>query len=155
MDQLSPEPLQRLIGAQEAISGIGERRFITGILGSMTRTAAFRMNTRMPRMEPEAVAAEGVIGLHYCAGPGTTPRLIELIGDEPGWRAADLDRFVGMLAALTVAGGEQAWPIPLQLAVRELAGLERFIIHYRAGVHAEMKKRSIEDVWLSEIDDLL
>jgi hypothetical protein len=155
MDELSAEPLQRLIGAQEAISGIGERRFITGILGSMTRTAAFRMNTRTPRMEPEAVAAEGVIGLHYCAGPGISPRLIELIGDEPGWQPADLDRLVGTLTALTVAGGDQAWPIPVQLAARELAGLERFIIHYRAGVHAEMKKRSIEDVWLSEIDDLL
>ena len=45
--------------------------------------------------------------------------------------------------------------MPIQLAARELASLEGFIEHYRAGVHAEMKQRSIEDVWLSDMDDLL
>ena len=152
---LVQERLQRLAGAQVAISGVGERRFIDGILGSFTRTAAFRMNTRTPRMEPEEVAALGVVGLHYCAGPGTPPRLVQVIGDEPGWQAEDLDVLTGKLTALTVTGGNQAWPMPIQLAVRELAALEPFITHYRAGVHAEMKSRSIEDVWLSEMDDLL
>ena len=109
---LVQEPLQRLAGAQATISGVGERRFIDGILGSFTRTAAFRMNTRTPRMEPEEVAAAGVVGLHYCAGPGTPPRLVQVIGDEPGWRAADLDELTGKLTALTVTGGNQAWPMP-------------------------------------------
>ena len=57
--------------------------------------------------------------------------------------------------ALTVTGGRQAWPMPILLAARELTALEGFIEHYRAGVHGEMKNKSIEDVWLSEIDDLL
>lgn len=155
LEDLVAETLQRLVGAQAAISGVGERRFIDGILGSFTRTAGFRMNTQTPRMEPHEVAGGGVVGLHYCAGPGTPPRLLQIIGDEPGWRGADLDELTGRLMALTVAGGKQAWPMPVQLAMRELASLDGFIEHYKAGIHGEMKKRNIEDVWLSELDDLL
>ena len=155
LEDLVAETLQRLAGAQAAISGVGERRFIDGILGSFTRTAGFRMNTQTPRMEPHEVAGGGVVGLHYCAGPGTPPRLLQIIGDEPGWRGADLDELTGRLMALTVAGGKQAWPMPVQLAMRELASLDGFIEHYKAGIHGEMKKRNIEDVWLSELDDLL
>jgi hypothetical protein len=80
---------------------------------------------------------------------------VQLIGDAPAWHCADLDALTGRLMALTVAGGKQAWPMPIQLAARELASLDGFIEHYRAGVHAEMKKRSIEDVWLSDMDDWL
>lgn len=154
-DDLIPGPLQKLAGSQSTISGVGERRFINGILGSFTRTSGFRMNTQTPRMEPHEVAGGGVVGVHYCAGPGTQPKLLQLMGDEPGWRASDLDDITGRLMALTVTGGNQAWPMPVQLAARELASLDGFIEHYRAGVHGEMKKRSIEDVWLSELDDLL
>jgi hypothetical protein len=155
LEDLTPGPLQQLAGVQAAISGVGERRFINGILGSFTRTAGFRMNTQTPRMEPHEVAGGGVVGLHYCAGPGTPPRLLQLIGDEPGWTTTNLNELTGRLMALTVAGGKAAWPMPVQLAARELASLDGFIEHYRAGVHGEMKKRSIEDVWLSELDDLI
>jgi len=155
LEELAAGPLQRLAGVQAAISGVGERRFINGILGSFTRTAGFRMNTQTPRMEPQEVVGGGVVGLHYCAGPGTPPRLVQMIGDEPAWAASDLDDLTGRLMALTVAGGKGAWPMPVQLAARELASLDGFIEHYRAGVHGEMKKRSIEDVWLSELDDLI
>lgn len=155
LDELAPGPLQRLAGVHATIAGVGERRFINGILGSFTRTSAFRMNTQTPRMEPHEVAGGGVVGLHYCAGPGTQPKLLQLIGDEPGWRASDLDELTGRLMALTVTGGKQAWPMPVQLAARELGSLDNFIEHYRAGVHGEMKKRSIEDVWLSDLDDLV
>jgi hypothetical protein len=155
VEELAQEPLQLLAGSHNAISGIGERRFINGILASFTRTAGFRMNTQTPRMEPSEVASAGVIGLHYCAAPGTPPRLVQLIGDEPAWGCADLDDFCGQLMALTVTGGRNSWPMPIQLAARELSSLDGFIEHYRAGVHSEMKSKSIENVWLSEIDDLL
>lgn len=155
VEELAQEPLQLLAGSHNAIAGIGERRFINGILASFTRTAGFRMNTQTPRMEPSEVASAGAIGLHYCAGPGTPPRLVQLIGDEPGWSCADLDQICGQLMALTVTGGRHAWPMPILLAARELTSLEGFIEHYRAGVHGEMKNKSIENVWLSEIDDLL
>ena len=154
-EDLAAGPMQQLAGVQAAISGVGERRFINGILGSFTRTAGFRMNTQTPRMEPQEVAGSGVVGLHYCAGPGTPPRLVQVIGDEPAWTASDLDELTGRLMALTVSGGKGAWPMPVQLAARQLATLDGFIEHYRAGVHGEMKKRSIEDVWLSELDGLL
>jgi hypothetical protein len=155
VEELAHGPLQLLAGSHSAIAGIGERRFIYGILASFTRTAGFRMNTQTPRMEPSEVASAGVIGLHYCAGPGTPPRLVQLIGDEPAWGCAGLDQLCGQLMALTVTGGRHAWPMPIQLAARELISLEGFIEHYRAGVHGEMKNKSIENVWLSEIDDLL
>jgi hypothetical protein len=148
-------PLQKLLGVQSAISGIGERRFINGILGTFTRTAGIRMNTQTPEMEPHDVAASGVVGLHYRANPGSSPRLVQLIGDEPAWHSSDLDDLTGRLMALTVAGGKQAWPIPVQLAARELTSLDRFLLHYRSGIHSEMQKKNIENVWLSEIDDLI
>jgi len=155
LEELKAGSLRQLAGVQAAISGVGERRFINGILGGFTRTSGFRMNTQTPRMEPSDIAAGGVIGMHYCAGPGTPPRLVQMIGDEPAWTAQDLDDLTGRLMALTVAGGKNAWPMPVQLAARELASLDGFIEHYRSGVHGEMKKRSIEDVWLSELDDLI
>ena len=155
LEELKAGSLRQLAGVQAAISGVGERRFINGILGGFTRTSGFRMNTQTPRMEPSDVAAGGVVGMHYCAGPGTPPRLVQMIGDEPAWTVQDLDDLTGRLMALTVAGGKSAWPMPVQLAARELASLDGFIEHYRSGVHGEMKKRSIEDVWLSELDDLI
>jgi hypothetical protein len=56
--------------------------------------------------------------------------------------------------ALTVVGGQHAFPLPIQLAVKELMALDGFLDHYRAGVHEEMKRKSIENIWLSEMDDL-
>lgn len=155
LDDLDPEPLRQLLGSEQVISGVGERRLINGILGSYTRTAAFRMNTQTPRMEPENVKDHGVIGLHYCAGPGTPPRMLQLVGDEPAWQVSDFDDLVGKLMALTVIGGQKAWPLPVQLASQELGALPQFIEHYRSAVHAEMKSKNIEDVWLSQMDDLI
>lgn len=155
LEELKAGSLRQLAGVQAAIAGVGERRFINGILGAFTRTSGFRMNTQTPRMEPSDVAGGGVIGMHYCAGPGTPPRLVQMIGDEPAWSIEDLDELTGRLMALTVSGGKSAWPMPVQLAARELASLDGFIEHYRSGVHGEMKKRNIEDVWLSELDDLI
>lgn len=154
VDELDRNVLRELYGAERAISGIGERRFIHGILGSFTRTAAFRMSTQTPRMEPEQVMAQGVIGLHYTAGPGTPARLLQLVGNEPGWQVSDLDRLVGAVMALTVVAGKQAWPLPIQLADRELNSLDGFLKHYQHCLHEEMKSKQIEDVWLSELDEL-
>ena len=42
LDELAAGPMQKLAGVQAAISRVGERRFINGILGSFTRTAGFR-----------------------------------------------------------------------------------------------------------------
>ncbi|HUY34896.1 MAG TPA: hypothetical protein VMV69_19270 [Pirellulales bacterium] len=153
-DQLASEPLARLNGRRGTILGVGERRFITGILGSYTRTAAFRMNVQTPRMEPASVADLGATGLHYCGSIGTPPRMIQVIGDEPGWQPADFDKLAGTLMALTVAGGSNALPMALQLATAQLEALKPFLEHYASGVRREMKSKQIEDVWLSEMDEL-
>src|SRR5690606_1961 len=43
-ETVNRDALTALDGVRDAILGVGERRFVHGILGSFTRTAAFRMN---------------------------------------------------------------------------------------------------------------
>jgi hypothetical protein len=98
------EALAALDGVREAILGVGERRFVHGILGSFTRTAAFRMNVHAPRMEPGNVVELGVVGLHFRAGQTTEPRLMQLVGDAPAWTAEAIDEIVGLTMALDGRG---------------------------------------------------
>ena len=84
-ERVDRDSFAALDGVRDAILGVGERRFVHGILGSFTRTAAFRMNVHAPRMEPGAVVDLGVIGLHFRAGQTTEPRLMQLVGDAPAW----------------------------------------------------------------------
>jgi hypothetical protein len=144
--------LEALDGVREAILGVGERRFVHGILGSFTRTAAFRMNVHAPRMEPGNVVEFGVIGLHFRAGQTTEPRLLQLVGDAPAWTSAAIDEVVGLTMALTAVGGAAATPLPVQLAERELTALGPFLEHYSRSVAGELKRREIESVWLSDFD---
>jgi hypothetical protein len=146
------EHLAALDGMREAILGVGERRFVHGILGSFTRTAAFRMNVHAPRMEPGAVVDLGVIGLHFRAGQTTEPRLMQLVGDAPAWTAEAIDDVVGLTMALTAVGGTASAPLPVQLAERELNALGPFLEHYSRSVARELKRRDIESVWLSDFD---
>lgn len=143
---------EALDGVREAILGVGERRFVHGILGSFTRTAAFRMNVHAPRMEPGNVVEFGVIGLHFRAGQTTEPRLLQLVGDAPAWTSAAIDEVVGLTMALTAVGGVAATPLPVQLAERELTALGPFLEHYSRSVAGELKRREIESVWLSDFD---
>jgi len=147
------EGLRALLGSEQVIAGVGQRRFVNGILDHDTRTAAFRMNIHTPRMEPADVVMRGVLGFHFRAGPGTPPRLVQLVGDEPDWQREDLDRLAGLVAALTVVGGPRATPIPIQLAAREQEALERFLRSYITAVHHGMKTKEVEDVWLSDIEE--
>lgn len=144
--------LEALDGVRQAILGVGERRFVHGILGSFTRTAAFRMNVHAPRMEPGNVVEFGVIGLHFRAGQTTEPRLLQLVGDAPAWTSAAIDEVVGLTMALTAVGGAAATPLPVQLAERELTALGPFLEHYSRSVAGELKRREIESVWLSDFD---
>lgn len=146
------EALAPLDGVREAILGVGERRFVHGILGSFTRTAAFRMNVQAPRMEPGNVVELGVIGLHFRAGQTTEPRLMQLVGDAPAWTTEAIDRIVGLCMALTAVGGTAATPLPVQLAERELTALGPFLEHYSRSVAGELNRRDIERIWLSDFD---
>ena len=149
---ITREALAPLDGVREAILGVGERRFVHGILGSFTRTAAFRMNVHAPRMEPGNVVELGVVGLHFRAGQTTEPRLMQLVGDAPAWSAEAIDRIVGLTMALTAVGGTAATPMPMQLAECELNALRPFLEHYSRSVAGELKRRDIESIWLSDFD---
>lgn len=157
-DQILPsegitrEALAPLDGVREAILGVGERRFVHGILGSFTRTAAFRMNVHAPRMEPGNVVELGVVGLHFRAGQTTEPRLMQFVGDAPAWTTETIDEIVGLTMALTAVGGTAATPLPVQLAECELNALGPFLEHYSRSVAGELNRRDIERIWLSDFD---
>ena len=152
-EKVNSNVLKALDQRTKAILGIGERRFVFGLLGSFSRTAAFRMNVHTPRMEPALLTELGVLGVHYRANQNAGPRLLQLIGDAPGWDAAGMDLITGNVMALTTTGGEKALPLPIQLAQRELRALEHFLENYRRGIAQEMRSRRIEDTWLEELDD--
>lgn len=151
-ENINRDNLSALDGIRDAILGVGERRFVHGILGSFTRTAAFRMNVHTPRMEPGSVVDLGVIGLHFRAGQTTQPRLMQLIGDAPAWTASAIDEIVGLTMALTAVGGAASAPLPVQLAERELNALGPFLEHYSRSVAGELKRRELEGIWLSDWD---
>jgi hypothetical protein len=151
-EDVKRERLADLDGIRDAILGVGERRFVHGILGSFTRTAAFRMNVYAPRMEPSSVVDLGVIGLHFRAGQTTQPRLMQLAGDAPDWTSGAIDDVVGIAMALTAVGGAASAPLPIQLAERELKALGPFLEHYSRSVAGELKRRDLESIWLSDWD---
>jgi hypothetical protein len=151
-EEVDHDQLAALDGIRDAILGVGERRFVHGILGSFTRTAAFRMNVHAPRMEPGSVVDMGVIGLHFRAGQTTEPRLMQFVGDAPAWTANAIDEIVGLTMALTAVGGSRSAPLPIQLAERELNALGPFLEHYSRSVAGELKRRDLENIWLSDWD---
>ncbi|WP_321879834.1 hypothetical protein [Paraburkholderia bannensis] len=151
-EEVDRDQLAALDGIRDAILGVGERRFVDGILGSFTRTAAFRMNVHAPRMEPGSVVDMGVIGLHFRAGQTTEPRLMQLVGDAPAWTSTAIDEVVGLTMALTAVGGALSAPLPVQLAERELNALGPFLEHYSRSVAGELKRRELESIWLSDWD---
>ena len=54
--------------------------------------------------------------------------------------------------ALTAVGGARSAPLPVQLAERELNALGPFLEHYSRSVAGELKRRDIENIWLSDWD---
>lgn len=152
-ERISSEKLQPLIELDDAISGIGERRFVYGILNGYTRTAAFQMNVQNPRMEPSDIVSLGVVGLHFRASQQTGPLLMQLIGDESNWSAKQLDRVCGQVMALMVVGGQNAAPLPIQLAQREQQGLKNWLEFYSQSIVNALKQREVEDIWLSSLDE--
>ncbi|BAZ08866.1 hypothetical protein NIES4071_06720 [Calothrix sp. NIES-4071] len=153
-ENIDTERSREIIGSEDAILGIGERRFIYGILSSYTRTAAFRLNVQTPRMEPSDVVSLGVLGYHYKAAQTNTPQLLQLIGDEPHWNQKTLDKICSQVMALTITGGSQASPLPIQLAEREQQALDSFLKYYSSSLETEIRCREVEDLWLSDLDDL-
>jgi hypothetical protein len=144
------KPLHELAAS---ISGIGESRFVHGILGSYTRTAAFQTNIRYNRMEPLDITKLGLVGLHFRAAQNTGPLLMQLVGNAPEWTAPLIDRVCSQVMALMVVGGQDAMPLPIQLAASEQKILNKFLQIYSQNIKGALKERKVEELWLSSLDE--
>jgi len=152
-EEVDDQQVRHLVESQIAISGVGSRRFLHGILEQQTRTAAFRMNVKTPRMEPAAVAASGVVGFHVRSVDQNSPQLVQLIGDAPGWTKERLDRLAAEISALSVSNGQQPVPIPLFLASEVAGTTSRFVNAYGGDVEDHIRRRQLETDWLTGIEE--
>jgi hypothetical protein len=152
-DLPNPEILGDLNRQLSSISGIGEKRFVRGILGTNSRTAAFKMNVQTPRMEPaDLVDKQGIIGFHYRSGVRAEPLLVQLLGNDASWSRQQLNDLAGVLIAATVQREKYAVPVPFQLAHQQLHSLKHFLDQYCLTMRQELKNREIEDSWLSDLE---
>jgi hypothetical protein len=136
-----------------SISGIGEKRFVRGILGTNSRTAAFKMNVQTPRMEPaDLVDEQGVIGFHYRSSVRADPLLVQLLGGDATWTRQHLNDLAGVLIAATVQKEGYAVPVPFQLADQQLRCLANFLKQYCLTMRQELKNREVENSWLSDLE---
>jgi hypothetical protein len=146
--------LDRVEALQAAVATIGQQRFLQGLLGPYTRTAAYRLNVQSPRMEPAQLAEQGVVGFHFKGAEGTSARFAHMLGAPDLWPRDALDRVAGLLMALSAVGGREAVPLPLLLAHRELRPLDGFLNHYALSVRGHLRSRKLEQGWLDGFDDL-
>jgi hypothetical protein len=152
-ERIDETRITELVGSESAILGIGQNRFIYGLLQRYTRTVAFKMNIQTPRMEPSEVADLGLLGFHFKAAPRTMPTLLYVIGDEPLWTSERCDFLAGQVMALGLTRGESVVPLPIQLAAREQKGLANFIDYFGKSVESEIKNKGIENLWLSDLNE--
>jgi hypothetical protein len=152
-DGFRSEQVSELQDLDEKLSGIGDLRFINGILGSFTRTIAFRMTENRSRLEPAEAVSEGVVGFHYKGGRGSQIHMVQLAGEEPGWTAEQLDAVAWKLMVLDLQNQRKTKPLPQVLGDQQLKVLDQFVGYYRQGLNDALKKNDVEDVWLSGLDE--
>ncbi|RLB84690.1 MAG: hypothetical protein DRH26_18970, partial [Deltaproteobacteria bacterium] len=141
-----------LQGLDEKLSGIGDTRFINGILTGFTRTIAFRMTENRSRMEPAGAVDHGVVGFHYKGGQNSQIRMVQLAGDEPEWSGALLDNVAWKLMILDMQNRSKAVPLPQLLGQQQLKLLNDFVKYYRRGISDALKRNDIEETWISGLD---
>ncbi len=142
----------RLSELDEKLSGIGDQRFIHGILTAFSRTMAFRMTESQPRMAPEEAVAGGLIGFHYRGGRGSAIQMVQLAGEERDWDSPSLDAVAWKLMVLDMQSRRRAYPLPQVLGAEQLKVLDQFAAYYRAGLSDAMRQNEIEETWLSGLD---
>lgn len=153
-ERLDEEAIKELGGIERAILSIGERRFVQGLLGPFTRTAAYRLNIQSPRMEPADLAQEGIVGFHFKGVQGTPAGLAQVLGPAEAWSPRKLDEIAGLLMAMSGIGGRHSETLPLLLARRELRPLENYLKSYALEVRQHLLSRKIEQRWLDGLDEL-
>lgn len=152
-DGFSKELMQNLEGLDESLVGVGDLRFINGILGNYSRTIAFRLSEQEKRIEPNIEAKQGLIGFHFRSARGGQIKMVQLAGDEPEWKSADLDLVASRLMVLDMQNKGNAMPLPQLLGYQQLGILPKFATFYRQGLHQALKNNDIETGWLAGLDE--
>lgn len=152
-DGFTPATALKLDGLDEKLIGVGDTRFINGILTGFSRTIAFRMTENRSRMEPSEAVAEGVIGFHFKGGRGSQIQMAQLAGEETDWNSARLDTVAWRLMVLDMQNQRKSQPLPQLLGGQQLKMLDQFALYYRQGLAEAMKQNDIESVWLSGLDE--
>lgn len=152
-DGFSKELMQNLAGLDESLVGVGDLRFINGILGNYSRTIAFRLSEQENRIEPNIEAKQGLIGFHFRSARGGQIKMVQLAGDEPEWKSADLDLVASRLMVLDMQNKGNAMPLPQLLGYQQLGILPKFATFYRQGLHQALKNNDIEAGWLAGLDE--
>lgn len=152
-DGFSSDLMQRLVGLDDSLIGVGDLRFINGILGNYSRTIAFRLSEQENRIEPSAEVKHGLIGFHFRSARGGQIKMVQLAGDEPDWYSADLDLVASRLMVLDMQNKGNAMPLPQLLGYQQLGILPKFAKFYRQGLHGALKNNDIEAAWLAGLDE--
>lgn len=152
-DGFTPASVAKLDGLQERLVGIGDTRFINGILGNFTRTIAFRMTENRSRLEPASEVGQGVIGFHFRSARSSYIKMAQLAGEEDDWSASQLDTVASRLMILDMQSQKQAMPLPQLLSRQQLNILEKFAVFYRQGLHEAVRTSEVERTWLSNLDE--
>ncbi|MBR9728279.1 hypothetical protein ACFOD0_13850 [Shewanella intestini] len=152
-DELVQQNLDKLADLESRLAGIGDKRFIHGILGAFTRTMAFRMTESTTRMEPAEAVDAGVIGFHYRGGHTSQIQMVQLAGEAQDWDTKKLDAVAWKLMALDIQGQSKLKPLPQLLAMQQLKMLDQFAAYYRQGLSDAIKNNDVEDTWLSGLDE--
>lgn len=152
-DGFTPDSLSMLEGLEARLMGIGDTRFINGILGNFTRTIAFRMTENRSRMEPASEVGQGVIGFHFRSARSSQIKMVQLAGEEADWNSALLDAVASKLMILDMQSQKKAMPLPQLLSRQQLNILERFSAFYRQGLNEALRNNNVENTWLSGLDE--
>ena len=148
-DGFNQEQANRLVDLEDRMSGVGDFRFIKGILGAFTRTMAFRMTENRERMEPSESVEAGLVGFHFRGGRSSEIQMAQVAGEESDWNAHTLDAVAWKLMVLDMQGQNKTTSLPQLLGQQQLRMLEQFTAYYRQGLSKVMKENEVEDTWLS------
>ena len=148
-DGFSQKQAGSLIDLEERLSGVGDYRFIKGILGGFTRTIAFRMTENRARLEPADSVKDGVIGFHFKGGRSSEIQMVQLAGEEQEWDADKLNSVAWKLMVLDMQNQRKSSPLPQLLGQQQLKMLDQFTQYYRQGLSTAVKENEVEDTWLS------
>lgn len=152
-DGFSSDLLQSLSGLDESLVGVGDLRFINGILGNYCRTIAFRLSELENRIEPNAEAQQGLIGFHFRSTRVGKIKMVQLAGDEPDWTSDDLDLVASRLMVLDMQNKGNAMPLPQLLGYQQLGILPKFVKFYQQGLNSALKNNEVEASWLAGLDE--